>query len=57
MRKERLILLFDGTWSDPENQTNVYRLAKLIQNYDDESVRQRFFYNPRVGAKWWQKIR
>lgn len=57
IHKERLILLFDGTWNDPENQTNVYRLAKLIKNHDDDNVRQRFFYNPGVGEKWWQKIR
>lgn len=49
MTKQRLILLFDGTWADPENQTNVFRLAQRIHEYDG-SVEQRFFYHPGVGS-------
>lgn len=49
MTKQRLILLFDGTWNDPEDQTNVFRLAGRIREYDDD-VRQQFFYNPGVGT-------
>lgn len=49
MEKQRLILLFDGTWNDPTNQTNVYRIAGHILEYD-ESVRQKFFYDPGVGT-------
>jgi len=41
MTKQRLILLFDGTWNDPEDQTNVFRLAGHIREYDD-NIRQRF---------------
>lgn len=49
MEKQRLAVLFDGTWNDPEDQTNVYRLARLIQDYDG-NTRQRFFYDPGVGT-------
>ena len=49
MTKQRLILLFDGTWDDPENQTNVFRMAQRIHEYDGR-VEQRFFYHPGVGS-------
>ncbi|MDN6298406.1 MAG: DUF2235 domain-containing protein [Halomonas sp.] len=48
MTKQRLILLFDGTWNDPEDQTNVFRIAQRLHEYDGD-VRQRFFYDPGVG--------
>lgn len=56
MIKQRLILLFDGTWNDPEDQTNVYRISKHIQDYDGD-VRQRFFYDPGVGTSSLQRLR
>lgn len=49
MDKQRLILLYDGTWNDPEDQTNVFRLAGRIRDQDG-SIRQRFFYDPGVGT-------
>jgi uncharacterized protein (DUF2235 family) len=49
MNKQRLIVLFDGTWNDPEDRTNVYKLTRSIHDYDGE-VRQRFFYDPGVGT-------
>jgi len=49
MAKQRLILLFDGTWNDPEDQTNVFRMAGKIHD-EDGGISQRFFYNPGVGT-------
>ena len=49
MTKQRLILLFDGTWNDPEDQTNVFRLAERIREQDDD-IRQTFFYDSGVGT-------
>lgn len=46
---ERLILLFDGTWNDPQDRTNVYRLSRCIEDFDG-TLRQRFFYDPGVGT-------
>jgi len=56
MNKQRLIVLFDGTWNDPEDQTNVYRLARSIHDYDGD-IRQRFFYDPGVGTSTWSRFR
>lgn len=56
MSKSRLIVLFDGTWNDPEDQTNVYRMARYIEDYDGDT-RQRFFYDPGVGTTPWTRFR
>lgn len=56
MRKQRLIVLFDGTWNDPEDQTNVYRLSRRIHDYDGD-VSQRFFYDPGVSTSRWSRLR
>lgn len=53
---QRLILLFDGTWNDPQDRTNVYRLARDIHDYDGQGVRQRFYYEPGVGTRQWQRF-
>lgn len=55
MTKQKLILLFDGTWNDPEDQTNVYRITRLIHD-DNDGVRQRFYYNPGVGTSKFQRF-
>ncbi|WP_116472540.1 DUF2235 domain-containing protein [Zobellella maritima] len=47
--RQRLIVLFDGTWNDPQDNTNVVRLARSIVPFDGER-RQRFFYDPGVGT-------
>ena len=53
--KQRLILLFDGTWNDVEDNTNVYKLSCLIQEYDKD-IYQRFFYSPGIGTKPLEKL-
>lgn len=55
MAKQRLILLFDGTWNDPDDQTNVYRVAQRLHEHDGE-VRQRFYYDPGVGTSKFQRF-
>ncbi|WP_373187771.1 DUF2235 domain-containing protein [Halopseudomonas sp.] len=52
---QRLILLFDGTWNDPEDQTNVYRITRRIQDCDG-ATRQHFFYDPGVGTSKLQRF-
>lgn len=47
--RQRLIVLFDGTWNDPVSRTNVYRLAGSIADYDGD-IPQHFFYSPGVGT-------
>lgn len=45
---QKLILLFDGTWNDPQTNTNVIKLARSIAPFAGLQ-RQRFFYSPGVG--------
>ena len=56
MSKQRLILLFDGTWNDPDDRTNVFRLAQHIKGSDGD-IRQKFFYDPGVGTAGFEAIR
>ncbi|MGM0694178.1 MAG: DUF2235 domain-containing protein [Pseudomonadota bacterium] len=53
---QRLILLFDGTWNDPQDRTNVYHLARHLEDHDEHGVRQRFFYEPGVGTRRWERL-
>lgn len=53
--KQRLILLFDRTWNDVADNTNVYRLSCLIQEYDKD-IYQRFFYSLGIGTKPLEKL-
>lgn len=52
--RQRLILLFDGTWMDSDERTNVFRMAAAIAP-GDGTVRQRFFYQPGVGTRFGSK--
>jgi uncharacterized protein (DUF2235 family) len=54
--KQRLVVLFDGTWNDHHKETNVYRLARSIEDYDG-SIPQSFFYDPGVGTSYFEKRR
>ncbi len=50
MPARRLVLLFDGTWSKQESNTNVERLLKLIAPRDAVGIEQRVNYIPGVGV-------
>ncbi|MCA1795634.1 MAG: DUF2235 domain-containing protein [Desulfobacteraceae bacterium] len=45
-----LTLLFDGTWNDPQDRTNVFRLCTSLADNAKDRGRQRFFYDPGVGT-------
>jgi len=49
MPARNLVLLFDGTWSKPESNTNVSRLRRLLAPEAD-GVPQRIQYVPGVGV-------
>ena len=51
MTMRRLVLLCDGTWSQPESDTNVERLRRLIATRDAMGIEQRINYLPGVGIK------
>ncbi|WP_211214972.1 DUF2235 domain-containing protein [Microbulbifer variabilis] len=55
MTTKRLILLFDGTWNDPVDETNVFRILKSIHDFDNER-RQLCFYDPGVGTSTFSRL-
>jgi len=46
----KLVVLFDGTWNTPEDQTNVTRLAQLLAARDADGNEQLPFYDKGVGT-------
>lgn len=50
MATRKLVLLFDGTWSKPESDTNVERLRQLIASVDNVGNPQLVNYIPGVGV-------
>ncbi len=55
-QNQRLIILYDGTWNDPQDGTNVYRLYRSIKDRDGD-VLQRLFYDPGVGTSQLTRLR
>lgn len=53
---QRHIVLYDGTWNDPADRTNVFRLARYILDADATGVSQRFKYDPGVGTGRFGKL-
>ena len=51
MPTRRLVLLFDGTWSKPESNTNVERLRLLVAPRDAAGIEQVVEYIAGVGVK------
>ncbi len=55
-QNKRLIILYDGTWNDPQDGTNVYRLYRSIKDHDGD-ICQRLFYDPGVGTSQFTRLR
>ncbi len=47
---KRLVLFLDGTWNDPEDNTNVWRLKLMTARRDDHGIEQMLYYNPGLGT-------
>lgn len=54
---KRLALFMDGTWNDPDSQTNVHRLWEETAAVDAAGVQQLKHYVTGVGTVWHEKIR
>ena len=54
---KRLALFLDGTWNDPEDNTNVWRLKLLTADRGDDGVRQTVYYDEGVGTTWYERFR
>ncbi len=55
MTGQRLVVLFDGTWNDHHKETNVYRMARSIRDFDGDT-QQSFFYDPGVGTSKFERL-
>jgi uncharacterized protein (DUF2235 family) len=53
---QRHIVLYDGTWNDPSDRTNVFRLARYILDRDTNGVTQRFKYDAGIGTGRFGKL-
>ena len=51
--RKRLVLLFDGTWNDPDNNTNVWRMKLMLADRAPDGVEQMTFYDTGVGTHWY----
>lgn len=49
---KRLALFLDGTWNDPDDHTNVWRLQLMLARPLAGDVRQLAYYHRGVGSGW-----
>jgi uncharacterized protein (DUF2235 family) len=54
---KRLAVFTDGTWNDPEDNTNVNDLYQLVSHADPVGVEQRRYYHAGVGVSWSTRLR
>lgn len=53
---KRLVLCFDGTWNDPDDNTNVWRLRLMLADQDSRGTQQLAYYDPGVGTAWYDHV-
>jgi uncharacterized protein (DUF2235 family) len=53
---KRLALFCDGTWNDPDSDTNVFRLKTWVAGRDDHGVTQVSHYIKGVGVKAFERL-
>ncbi len=53
---KRLALFLDGTWNDPDDNTNVWRLRLMLARPEFEGVRQLAYYHKGVGTSWHDRL-
>lgn len=52
----KLILLFDGTWNNRKDRTNVSRMRDSIESSGEDDPVQACFYDPGVGTHWYDRF-
>lgn len=52
----KLILLFDGTWNNKKDKTNVARMHESVASSGREDPEQPCFYDTGVGTHWYDRI-
>jgi uncharacterized protein (DUF2235 family) len=53
---KRLALFFDGTWNEPGDHTNVWRLYLMLADRGQDGMPQDRFYDEGVGTRWFDRI-
>ena len=53
---QRLALFFDGTWNEPGDHTNVWRLYLMLADRGNDGVPQKPFYDEGVGTHWFDRM-
>jgi uncharacterized protein (DUF2235 family) len=53
---KKLVLFLDGTWNDPDDKTNVFRLSRALADTDSDGNRQLSFYQKGVGTKFLTRL-
>ncbi len=49
---KRLAVFLDGTWNDPEDNTNVWRLKMMVASQSEDGSAQRVYYDTGVGTRF-----
>jgi len=52
----RIALLFDGTWNNRKDRTNVQRMREAIRTSGADDPEQPCFYDPGVGTNWYDRL-
>src|SRR5882672_7930932 len=54
---KRLVILLDGTWNDPVDNTNVWRMKVMLASHSKDGAEQRPYYHTGVGTHWYDRFR
>ncbi len=54
---KRLAVFLDGTWNEPGDNTNVWRLRSMVSHRDDQQNAQLAYYDAGVGTHWYDRLR
>ena len=52
----KLIVLFDGTWNNRKDRTNVVRMREAIASSGEDDPEQPCLYDPGVGTHWYDRL-
>jgi hypothetical protein len=55
--KKRLVVCCDGTWNEPGNRTNIWRLKNAIAPADPNGCEQWVYYDKGVGTERLERLR
>ena len=54
---KRLAVFLDGTWNEPGDNTNVWRLRSMLAAQDVQQNTQLSYYDAGVGTHWYDRFR